>query len=112
MSGFVFGELELDGNNASIAFSVPENLKYLEGHFPGNPIVPGVAQVVALAETQARTVWPELGDNAGLRRLKFMVGLYPGDQLRLTLKRGESDVAFRVYKADAECSRGTLLFAS
>lgn len=92
---------------------VPVDLRYLEGHFPGDPIVPGVAQIVALAEEPARRVWPDLGPVSGLRRVKFTRAIRPADTLTLRLVRRDAKVSFRVYKADGgECSRGTLVFGS
>ena len=98
-------------------FSVPSDLIYLEGHFPGSPIVPGVAQVVALAERRAHVAWPELGAAVGLRRVKFKKGLYPGDRLVLRLARQDPRVNFRIESiAEGDepptlFTQGTVIFA-
>jgi len=110
MRDFDFGELERDGDDVRVAVGVPEDLGYLEGHFPGAPIVPGVAQIVAIAESQARRAWPELGGSAGLRRVKFMAALKPGDTLELHLQRKPDGVQFEIARGDTECSRGRLVF--
>jgi len=107
---FDFDEPQVEGAKAVIAFAVPADLAYLEGHFPGAPIVPGVAQVVALAERQARRVWPDLGAAAGLRRVKFKKALYPGDRLELHLERSDDRVTFTIEGPDAErYTQGALL---
>ncbi len=113
MSELEFGEPSRAGDEATFAVRVPADLRYLEGHFPGDPIVPGVAQIVALAEEPTRRVWPDLGPVAGLRRVKFTQAIRPTDSLKLQLIRSGAKVSFRVYKADgSECSRGTLVFRS
>ena len=109
MRDFDFGEARRSGDGAVVPFTVPANLSYLEGHFPGSPIVPGVAQVVALAEMTARRIWPELGPAKGLRRVKFKKGLYPGDALELHLTRGPDRVTFTI-EGDERHSQGAILF--
>lgn len=109
---FEVGAEARDGLTVRVPVRVPEDLAYLEGHFPGNPIVPGVAQLVPLAEARARAAWPDLGPVAGVRRLKFMRGLYPGDELVVELTRSEDGtrVTFVVRSGDTEHTKGTLLF--
>ena len=116
MSEFRFSEPTRAGQTASVLVEVPADLKYLEGHFPGDPIVPGVAQVVALAQRQAEALFPELGAVVGMRRLKFMEALRPGDSLELHFEQttppeaDDTKLVFRVTRGAAECSRGTLLY--
>ncbi|MGI5845680.1 MAG: 3-hydroxyacyl-ACP dehydratase FabZ [Alphaproteobacteria bacterium] len=61
------------------------------GHFPGNPIMPGVLQIEALAQTACFIVFKQLGttgkDTLGyfttMERIKFSHMVKPGDTLEL-----------------------------
>jgi 3-hydroxyacyl-[acyl-carrier-protein] dehydratase len=64
---------------------------FLAGHFPGNPIVPGVLQLEALAQAGALTL---LGDPryagklalfAGVEKVRFRRVVRPGDELLLVV---------------------------
>ena len=62
---------------------------FFQGHFPGQPIMPGVLQVEALAQTMGIYVaqQPGFGDRLGLfasiEECRFKHIVTPGDQLRL-----------------------------
>jgi 3-hydroxyacyl-[acyl-carrier-protein] dehydratase len=62
---------------------------YFQGHFPGQPVMPGVLQVEALAQTMAIYVaqQPGFGDRiglfAGIDDCRFKRIVSPGDTLRL-----------------------------
>lgn len=44
---------DLTGSRVIAHFYVDENLEILKGHFPGNPILPGVVQVEMMAQASA-----------------------------------------------------------
>jgi 3-hydroxyacyl-[acyl-carrier-protein] dehydratase len=62
---------------------------WAQGHFPGLPVLPGVLQVEALAQTMAVYVakQPGFGDRiglfAGIDECRFKRVVVPGDTLRL-----------------------------
>jgi 3-hydroxyacyl-[acyl-carrier-protein] dehydratase len=62
---------------------------FFQGHFPGLPVVPGVLQIEALAQTMAVYVakQPGFGDRiglfAGIDECRFKRVVAPGDTLRL-----------------------------
>ena len=62
---------------------------YFQGHFPGLPVMPGVLQIEALAQTMAVYVakQPGFGDRiglfAGIDDVRFKRVVVPGDVLRL-----------------------------
>lgn len=68
---------------------------FLQGHFPGNPIVPGVIQCEMIAQTAVALI-PDVHDSlpmyTGLNNVKFKNPLLPGDTavmtVSLTARRG------------------------
>lgn len=85
---------------------------YLEGHFPGFPIFPGVAQLTAVVMPGIRHRWPDLAQPRRISRVKFRAPIVPGDRLRLHLERerGASQVRFRVDRDGRACTEGALEF--
>ena len=68
---------------------------FLQGHFPGNPIVPGAIQCEMIAQTAVALI-PDVHDSlpmyTGLNNVKFKNPLLPGDTavmtVSLTARRG------------------------
>ena len=101
---------------------VREDECYLPGHFPGNPIMPGVLMVEAMAQCGAVAVLSEeenrgkLALFAGIDDVRFKRLVRPGDELELVceLERVRGPVGRGKARAtvDGELAvRGTLLFA-
>lgn len=65
---------------------------YFKGHFPGNPIMPGVLIAESLAQTGAvaiLSVDENKGKNAlfgGIDKMRFKRQVIPGDRLKLEVK--------------------------
>jgi len=83
--------VELERKKRIVAIkNVTVNEPFFPGHFPGNPIMPGVLIVEAIAQTGATLLMTEIPDRAtmltvftGIERAKFRRQVIPGDQLRL-----------------------------
>jgi 3-hydroxyacyl-[acyl-carrier-protein] dehydratase len=101
---------------------VREDEWYLAGHFPGNPIMPGVLMVEAMAQCGAVAVLSEESNRgklalfAGIDDVRFKRLVRPGDALELVceLERVRGPVGrgkARASVAGELAVRGTLLFA-
>jgi 3-hydroxyacyl-[acyl-carrier-protein] dehydratase len=115
--------LELEpGVRARGVYVVDPEAWYLRGHFPGNPIMPGVLQVEALAQLGAicGLSHPDYAGRlalfAGIDDLRFKRVVRPGDRLQLEAQItrlrgpvGRADVRATV-DGDLAC-RGTITFA-
>lgn len=100
---------------------VREDEWYLAGHFPGNPIMPGVLMVEALAQAGAVVVLSEEENRGklvlfgGIDDLRFKRVVRPGDELELVceLERLRGPVgkgAVRATVGGELAVRGTLTF--
>jgi len=101
---------------------VREDEWYLPGHFPGNPIMPGVLMVEAMAQCGAVAVLSEEANRgklalfAGIDDVRFKRLVRPGDELELVceLERLRGPVGrgkARAAVGGELAVRGTLLFA-
>ncbi|MDR0423541.1 MAG: 3-hydroxyacyl-ACP dehydratase FabZ [Rickettsiales bacterium] len=75
--------------------NVTINEDFFNGHFPDGPVMPGVLQIEALAQTACILVIKSLGEKAPknpgilfttINNVKFRKPVVPGDQLRLQVK--------------------------
>ena len=72
--------------------NVNEDEWYFKGHFPGNPIMPGVLITESLAQAGAVAILSmeeNKGKNAlfgGINNMKFKKMVVPGDRLKLEVK--------------------------
>ena len=94
---------------------------FFQGHFPGMPVVPGVIQVEALAQTMGVYVakQPGFGDRiglfAGIDECRFKRVVKPGDVMRLEVTMEKLGRRFGRAKAVATvegevCCEATLSF--
>ena len=88
-------------NQAEIEIKVPASHPALPGHFPGQPIVPGVV-LLALVHQQARQ---QIGFAAGgsrWRRIKFLNPVLPEQTCHLKLSGNHDQFSFQIESADGQ----------
>ena len=110
------------GEYAIAEKDIREDLDVFKGHFPGNPVFPGVLQLEALAQTGAVALLA-LPENqgrivlfGGIDNVRWKKPVLPGDILRLEThieaKRGlVGKGSAKAYVGSALACRGTLTFA-
>jgi 3-hydroxymyristoyl/3-hydroxydecanoyl-(acyl carrier protein) dehydratase len=106
-----FRTITADATSGRFAVTIPADLPYFEGHFPGAPILPAIAQLLVLVLDRTHALWPELGQPRRVARLKFMQKIDPGDELEVHLERTAAEVRFALLRRDEPCTRGVLAFA-
>jgi len=86
-------------------FVFPPDLECFKGHFPGFPILPGVAQLVFLGHF-ARQAFPDWPSVVTYRKLKFQRMIRPAQVVTLTVSRQDGAFAFSFVGAHGPCSSG------
>jgi UDP-3-O-[3-hydroxymyristoyl] N-acetylglucosamine deacetylase/3-hydroxyacyl-[acyl-carrier-protein] dehydratase len=110
--------MEFVGEDELVAIkNVTINEPYFAGHFPGNPVMPGVLQLEAMAQA-AGILLLRRGSSEGkvalfmsADKVKFRKAVRPGDQIvinaKLTRTRGN-----KIATAEVTCSVGGLVVSS
>jgi len=115
--------LELEPGKRVVAVkNVSFNEEFFSGHFPGEPIMPGVLIIEAMA--QAAIVLFYSGEKAAAKKTKYYLGsvkvrflhpVIPGDQLKITIEPIKVISAAAIVKAigavgDKEVAAGEISF--
>lgn len=101
--------LSIDGDTITAYKNVSANEDFFNGHFPGNPVMPGVLQVEALAQAACILAMKTRVENpsdyliffSGITNCKFRKPVVPGDQLTLVVTLGEQKRQFATFTAKA-----------
>lgn len=97
----------IEGTSRAVGIkNVTMNEPHFQGHFPGNPIMPGVTIVEALAQTAAVMVGTSLGLTQGnlliyfmaIDNCKFRRKVIPGDVLRMEVATTRGKPGGKVWR--------------
>ena len=102
--------MEWSATDSSLAAKLvfPPDATCFDGHFPGFPILPGVAQLFFLRHF-ARQVFRDFPDAAEWRRLKFQKISLPGRTVELSVaRRGEGKFEFSLCGETGTMSSGRI----
>ena len=112
----------IPGESCTAYKEVKKDEYYFKGHFPGNPIMPGVLIVESLAQTGAVAILSmeeNKGKNAlfgGIDKMRFKKQVTPGDKLKLEVKiikkKGPIGIGEAVASVNGKiAAKGELTFA-
>ncbi len=95
----IIDEVLVDGQ-CKIAIRIPEDLIYFDGHFTGEPILPGIVQV-NWAEVFGRRIFSIVGTFEALEVIKFQQLVFPNNKITITLnyQKDNKKLSF-IYESD------------
>ncbi len=106
---------DIDGTTSAVGIkNVTMNEPHFQGHFPGNPIMPGVTIVEAMAQTAAVMVGATMGLTDGNLLIYFMAidgckfrrKVVPGDVLEMRVRTTRGKPGGKVWRFAGVASVG------
>ena len=113
--------IKIEENKITAIKNVTANEYYFQGHFPTEPVMPGVLIIESLAQAGAVALLSKdefkgkIAYFAGINNAKFRRKVVPGDTLRLEVEltkiRGKAGVGYGIaYVDDKKVCEGELTF--
>ena len=78
--------IEKNENSVVLEFSIPGSSDYFDGHFPGYPILPAVAQIDLIMRCASQHLGTGMGISE-IKRIKFTNLILPNVPLLLKLEK-------------------------
>jgi 3-hydroxyacyl-[acyl-carrier-protein] dehydratase len=102
---------KLEATQITTSVITDGNSPWFSGHFPNNPILPGIAQLKMVADLIAKPTEGSLRVT-GLSRVKFRKIVRPGEQLdiQVTCDNKEHHYMFRITSGDEDVCSGKIDF--
>ena len=109
----------LEDGTAEGKYTVRGDEFFLRGHFPGNPVVPGVIQCEIIAQASCMLMKDAIPGAtpyyAGINSVRFRRPVRPGDTIRVHSELVRSKMNLYVVKAEARvendlCASGEFIF--
>lgn len=103
--------IDESGGEVTLRLEVTPELAWFRGHFPGEPVLPGIVQLHWAAEV-ASALFSLDGPPRHIKRLKFSNIVVPPRTIELVLVRHKDhEVQFTIRSADQQHAQGRLVFA-
>ena len=98
-----------DGNHLSAMKNVTANEPFFQGHFPGQPIMPGVLILEAMAQATGLLAFSSMNDGheskiymlVGINKSRFRGQVIPGDQLILNVRLKRNMRGIGIFECEA-----------
>ncbi len=99
--------LSAEADAAEIRIELAPDMIWFEGHFPGQPVLAGIAQV-HIATLWSERLWGWKPSGGSLSQVKFRRILKPGDVVLLRLQRVTHRLRYSYQLDDVIASEGTI----
>lgn len=105
-------ETIVDGHELTLELHIPKDCVFFNGHFPGNPILPGVVQVNWAINFAAKLLGVNKESITEIAQLKFTQVILPNTHLYLSLTLENNQLAFRYFNPECVYSFGKIKVGS
>lgn len=103
----------ITAEGVSLRFVAAPSCGYFDGHFPGEPVLPGIAQLDLALQAARQLIGPDVA-LGGLRGLRLRLPIHPDDEFEVSLVRTVAShiVRLEIRVAEGVATAGVLLLAT
>jgi acyl-CoA synthetase (AMP-forming)/AMP-acid ligase II len=93
--------IEKNEKSVTLEISIPDTSPYFDGHFPGFPVLPAVAQVDLVVHFASEYFGIRISVSK-INRIKFLNIIRPGDPLVLFIETDKKNIVFKISSPGSE----------